>query len=106
MITHEEADTTRAKHRAYLDQELEKASSKVTGGKRRSNAMFAPLSGTWQDMVWPIGLQSDTKEDCSRESCLNPETGVGLDVLRKVGKASVEVPEEFVSKKIASRVRC
>jgi hypothetical protein len=39
-------------------------------------------------LVWPT---------CS-EAVSDPETGANLDLLRKVGNASVEVPKEFVKK--------
>lgn len=45
------------------------------------------FQGEWEGMVWPA----------SKEARHNPETGVDRTVLEGVGRASVAVPEGFVS---------
>lgn len=45
------------------------------------------LEGKWSKLVWP------NSEDAKHE----PETGVERDLLVKVAKASVTLPEGFVS---------
>lgn len=45
------------------------------------------FEGEWEDMVWPA----------SEEARHNPETGVDRTVLERVGRASIAVPEGFVS---------
>lgn len=44
------------------------------------------LGGKWADMVWPA----------SPEAVPNPETGLPVDRLIAIGKASVELPDSFV----------
>lgn len=44
------------------------------------------LQGQWTGMVWPA----------STDAIHNPLTGVERDILTKVGKASVAVPDGFV----------
>lgn len=54
-------------------------------------ASYVPLpptfQGQWEGMVWPA----------SEEARHNPETGVDRTVLERVGRASITVPEGFVS---------
>lgn len=45
------------------------------------------LGGKWKDMVWPASADAQP----------NPETGLPVDRLVEVGKASVELPDTFVS---------
>jgi len=45
------------------------------------------LGGKWKDMVWPA----------SPEANPNPETGLPTERLAEVAKASVQLPESFVS---------
>lgn len=45
------------------------------------------LEGKWKDMVWPA----------SESAVHYPSTGVSTDVLRHIGKKSVEIPAKFVS---------
>jgi hypothetical protein len=96
-MTREEADGVRAKHRSFLDRELEMASSKDANAPIHSNAMFKPLSGTWHEMLWPLDPKLDANQGSSKATAIDPETGVDVSVLKKVGKASVEVTDEFVS---------
>ena len=61
--------------------------AKVTSG----GASFTPsypslLEEQWKGMVWPR----------SKDAVHDPVTGVPLDTLEKVGKASVKVPESYV----------
>jgi len=46
------------------------------------------LEGQWKGLVWPGARE---------EAVFEPETGVEREVLEAVGKASVKVPEGFVS---------
>ena len=46
------------------------------------------LQKQWAGLVWPA----------SEDAVRNPETGVNQETLVKVGKASVDVPEDFVSR--------
>lgn len=45
------------------------------------------LEKQWSGLVWPA----------SSGAARNPETGVSKDVLQHIGKASITVPENFVS---------
>jgi hypothetical protein len=53
------------------------------------------LEGQWKGIVWPASVEAE----------FDPETGVGRERLVKVGRASVDVPEGFVSV-IFVYVRC
>ena len=46
------------------------------------------LQKQWAGLVWPA----------SSDAVRNPETGVDQETLVKVGKSSVDVPEDFVSR--------
>ena len=100
VITREEADDVRAKHRAFLDAELEKSSSSSSNApaSNSSDAMYKPLSGTWKGMVWPTNTNSNAQSasDSKHVHVMDPGTGVDIDTLRKVGGASVKVPDGFV----------
>lgn len=89
----------RAKWRAYLDAELE-ASSSISAAPS-SASMYKPLTGTWSGMVWPTrsasGASNRARGFEEQRANVEPETGVALDVLRKVGIASVATPDGFVS---------
>ena len=80
VISLNDVATLRSTYKAYLESELEKSAS------------FKPqslkLDGKWNDMVLPV----------SANATRNPDTGVSIDILKNVGRASVEVPEGFVSK--------
>ena len=69
--------------RTSYKETLEKALSAVA-----SYQPTAPmLQDQWCDMVWPAGGQA----------IWNPDTGVDKNTLVEVGKASITVPEGFVS---------
>jgi probable 2-oxoglutarate dehydrogenase E1 component DHKTD1 len=44
------------------------------------------LEGQWKGVVWPA----------SAEAAHDPVTGVDVDILKDIGRASVKVPEGFV----------
>ena len=67
-------------YKANLEGKLAQVSSFVP------NALM--LEGQWKGLVWP-GVRD--------EVVFEPETGVKRKVLEVVGKASVKVPEGFVS---------
>ena len=69
----------RTTYKAHLELELAKVSS--------YEPATSMLEGQWAGMVWPAS--PDAKWD--------PETGVEGDVLSKVGRGSVAIPEGFVS---------
>jgi 2-oxoadipate dehydrogenase E1 component len=52
------------------------------------------LGGKWSGLLWPGPPTSTTVPS---EVVKTPDTGVELDVLRRIGQHSVEVPEGFVS---------
>lgn len=78
MISIEAAQAVRDSYKAALNTALTDVTSYVP----------PPVSfeGAWKGMVWPAS-------PAAREE----KTGVSSAVLRDVGKASVHVPEEFVS---------
>ena len=47
------------------------------------------LGGQWSKMVWPGSPEA--------LACKNPETGVPLEELRRIGMVSVQTPPDFVS---------
>ena len=79
MITHDDIVTLRNDYKKYLDAQLEASKCFVPVNKS--------LGGKWKAMVMPNG------QDAIRD----PETGVDADTLTNIGKASVSVPDGFVS---------
>jgi probable 2-oxoglutarate dehydrogenase E1 component DHKTD1 len=81
-LTKQSAKSVRESYKAYLTEELAQSDS------------FKPkaqmLQKQWTGLVWPAG----------EDAVDNPETGVDAATLVNVGKASVDVPEGFVSKVI------
>ena len=69
----------RTSYKAHLDSELAKADT--------FNPQLTVLQNKWKELVVPM----------SNDAVHNPETGVSAAVLKDVGKASVAVPESFVS---------
>jgi hypothetical protein len=63
--------------------QLDAALAKVDEYKPKSDL----LDGKWKGYAWPASDQAEH----------NPDTGVAKDVLIEVGKASVTLPEGFVS---------
>ena len=81
MLTKDAAESIRANHKEFLASELAAAASHKPG------STLSVLQGQWKGLVWPG----------SREAVWDPETGVEQETLKKVGRASVTVPEGFVS---------
>ncbi|KAI0754007.1 dehydrogenase E1 and transketolase domain-containing protein 1 [Daedaleopsis nitida] len=79
VLTKDAAEAVRTQHKDFLASELAAAPSHPPGSQ------LSVLQGQWKGMVWPSS--TDARRD--------PETGLGKDVLRKVGRASVAVPEGF-----------
>ena len=71
--------TVRTTYKAHLESELAKVSSYEPSASM--------LEGQWAGIVWPG----------STEARWDPETGVEGDVLRRVGRGSVAIPDGFVS---------
>jgi hypothetical protein len=78
IITSTHAQALRASHKSHLESELSSAAS------------YAPTAsmcqGQWLGMVWPASV----------DAVWDPDTGVDEGTLRKVGEASVGVPNDFV----------
>lgn len=74
-----EVEVLKANEKTFLNEQLSAAASYV--------APNTTLQEQWSGCVWPT----------SSESVYDPETGVEQETLMRVGKASVEVPEGFVS---------
>ena len=81
ILTEEAAGTVRARHKDFLASELAAAPAHKPGSN------LSMLTGQWSGVTWP------GSDDAVRE----PDTGVDADTLKGVGKASVTVPEGFVS---------
>lgn len=79
VISSETAKSVRESYKAYLNDELVKSDDYKPEARM--------LQQQWAGLVWPA----------SQEAVRNPETGVYRETLVKVGKASVNVPEGFVS---------
>ncbi|KAI0676210.1 dehydrogenase E1 and transketolase domain-containing protein 1 [Trametes maxima] len=79
VLTKDAAEAVRARHKEFLASELSAAASHMPG------STLSTLQGQWKDLVWPA----------SKEAAWDPETGVEKDTLKRVGRASVSVPEGF-----------
>jgi probable 2-oxoglutarate dehydrogenase E1 component DHKTD1 len=79
VLTAEEAAIVRSDYRNRLEDAL----SSVDKFQPEANM----LQAQWKTCVWPNSLKSDC----------DPATGVEIDVLKKVGQASVDIPAGFVS---------
>ena len=79
ILTASDVSSVRGSYKAHLEAELAKVASYVP----------PPLTfqAEWAGMVWPA----------SEEAKHDPETGVDRAVLERVGRASIAVPEGFVS---------
>ncbi|KAJ3768507.1 dehydrogenase E1 and transketolase domain-containing protein 1 [Lentinula raphanica] len=77
-LTPEDINAVRTQYRSQLDTAL----SQVPSYKPLKAPM---LEAQWAGMVWPE----------SSEAIKNPDTGVERDLLERVGKASVRIPEGF-----------
>ncbi|KAL0960260.1 hypothetical protein HGRIS_011890 [Hohenbuehelia grisea] len=81
-----QVDKVRTSYKQHLTEELTKAD-----GFKATTAMIpgqptGMFAGQWKGIVWPASAEAER----------NPDTGVDTDVLAKIGKASVTVPEGFV----------
>jgi len=70
--------------RRQFSEELEKCLGEVEGFKPKSEM----LGGKWKDMVWPVGPQAEHF----------PQSGVKEETLKSMARASVTLPESFVSR--------
>ncbi|GLB42448.1 putative 2-oxoglutarate dehydrogenase C-terminal [Lyophyllum shimeji] len=77
VLTEQDITAVRTAYKSHLEAELSKFTSFVP--------QASMLDGQWKGMVWPA----------SKEANFDPATGVDPDVLAKVGRASVAVPEGF-----------
>ncbi|CDO71005.1 hypothetical protein BN946_scf184844.g9 [Trametes cinnabarina] len=80
VLTKEAADSFRSGHKEFLSSELAAAASHKPG------SALSVMQGQWKGIVWPA----------SKRAVWDPDTGVERDTLRRVGRASVTVPEGFV----------
>ena len=78
-MSEHDTGAVRTTYKAHLESELTKVSSYEPAASM--------LEGQWAGMVWPA----------STEARWDPETGVEGDVLRRVGRGSVAIPDGFVS---------
>ncbi|KZV93424.1 2-oxoglutarate dehydrogenase, E1 component [Exidia glandulosa HHB12029] len=77
VLTADDAATARRTARDHLDVQL----ADTTSYKPKADM----LQGKWSSFVWPA----------STDAVHDPATGVELDVLQSVGKASVTLPSDF-----------
>ncbi|PFH44882.1 hypothetical protein AMATHDRAFT_165196 [Amanita thiersii Skay4041] len=77
VMSEQEIADVRNDYKARLDARLGQASSYVPDS--------TILQGQWNGMVWPT----------SKDAEPNPATGIEKDILTRVGKASVAVPDGF-----------
>ncbi|KAI0367415.1 dehydrogenase E1 and transketolase domain-containing protein 1 [Pilatotrama ljubarskyi] len=79
VLTKDAADSVRTQHKVFLTSELSAAASHQPG------SAISVLQGQWKGLVWPA----------SKDAVWDPETGVEVDTLKRVGRASISVPEGF-----------
>ncbi|KAF8196096.1 dehydrogenase E1 and transketolase domain-containing protein 1 [Pholiota molesta] len=77
ILTPEDINTVRSAYKGHLESELAKVPSYAPSASM--------LEGQWKGMVWPA----------SAEAVHDPVTGVDVDILKDIGRASVKVPEGF-----------
>ncbi|CAA7261195.1 unnamed protein product [Cyclocybe aegerita] len=77
VLTTEAVASVRNSYKSYLEAELAKVPSYVPSASM--------LEKQWSGMVWPTSAEAEH----------DPATGVDKEILQKVGKASVAVPEGF-----------
>lgn len=73
-------------YKSYLDSQL----ADVQSYKPTADM----LGGKWSGLIWP---ESPTTSTVPSKLLQHPDTGVELDVLRRLGQYSVELPAGFVS---------
>lgn len=79
VLTQEDAAVTRSTYKSRLEERLMEVPS--------YKPSVSMLRDQWSGMVWPA----------SEEACSDPDTGVKRETLGAVGRASVTVPDGFVS---------
>lgn len=79
VLSEEDAKAGRAAYNEKLSAELDKVPE--------YKAPSEMLGGKWKDIVWPA----------SPEAQADPETGLPVERLVEIGKASVDLPSDFVS---------
>ncbi|CAL1698812.1 unnamed protein product [Somion occarium] len=77
IITAESATSLRSSYKAFLNDELSEADSYVPKASM--------LEKQWNGIVWPA----------TPEAVRNPDTGVDIQTLKDIGKASIYFPESF-----------
>lgn len=85
ILTYTETSAFRDTYKAFLESELASLASTT----------FSPPTDMFGAAKW-----SKMKWSASKDAMHYPETGVEEDVLLDVGRASVAIPEEFVSKNV------
>lgn len=78
ILTPEDINAVRSSYKGHLESELAKVPSYAPSASM--------LEGQWKGMVWPA----------SAEAVYDPVTGVDVNTLKDIGRASVKVPEGFV----------
>lgn len=78
IITPKDVSDSRSSYNSYLEAELTKASS--------HSPTISRLQEQWNGIVWSTDKSANH----------DPKTGIDRDVLEKVGKASIAIPEDFV----------
>ncbi|KAH9848789.1 dehydrogenase E1 and transketolase domain-containing protein 1 [Lenzites betulinus] len=79
VLSKDMADSVRAQHKEFLASEL------AAAGSHKPGSTSAVLQGQWKGLAWPA----------NKDAVWDPETGVAGDTLKRVGRASVSVPEGF-----------
>ena len=83
VLTKDAAEAVRARHKDFLASELAAAPAHTPGSN------LTMFSGQWSGITWPG----------SSDAVRDPDTGVQEETLKTVGRASVTVPEGFVSRR-------
>ena len=78
ILTETDINAVRGSYKAHLELELAQVPTYTPAASM--------LEKQWTGMVWPA----------SPKAVHDPATGVDVDILKKIGKASVKVPEDFV----------
>ena len=79
VLATEEATAVRTSHKSHLETQLSEVASYKPGASM--------LEQQWSEMVWPA----------SSDAIRSPTTGMDTGTLGMVGRASVAVPDGFVS---------
>ncbi|EIW54703.1 dehydrogenase E1 and transketolase domain-containing protein 1 [Trametes versicolor FP-101664 SS1] len=79
VLTKDAAESVRTQHKEFLTSEL------AAAGSHQPGSALSIRQGQWKGIAWPA----------SKEAVWDPETGVDGVTLKRVGRASVSVPEGF-----------